>query len=167
MLYKYKTPFDKGGAEWNEAEGYLFLLYPPVAPLLPPCQRGISYTYFHSPSGKSFGNIYWASLMRCKSIRLYQSFLMTLLIWRFFHSLRITLYVNKSLVGWISRNLSCSHSSIIQLFTFCLSSFLKGLESWIRYSFSIWNFGCSNWWTNAGVSVSKTNPRLSLSRRPM
>ncbi len=125
------------------------------------------YMYFRSPSGKSLGKVYWASLMRWRSIRLYQSFLITLLIWRFFHSLRITLYISGCLVGWISRNLSCSHSSIIQLFALCLSSILKGVESWMRYSFCIWNFGCSNWWTRDGVSVSKTNPRLSLSRRPM
>ena len=125
------------------------------------------YTFFHSPSDKSWGKVYWASFIRCKSIRLYQSFLITLLMWRFFHSLRTTLYVRGCLVGWISRNLSCSHSSIIQLFTFWRSHSRKGVESWIKYSFSIWNFGCSNWWTNDGVSVSKTNPRLSLSRRPM
>ena len=127
----------------------------------------LCYTYLHSPSDKSLGKVYWASLMRCRSIKLYQSFLITLLIWRFFHSLRITLYVSGCLVGWISRNFNCSHSSTIQLFTFWRSHSRNGVDSCIKYSFSIWNFGCSNWWTKDGVSVSKTNQRLSLSRRPM
>ena len=167
-MYKlFCAPFWKELAcsDW----GFLSVIHKnPLGFAVSPFIKGnIFYKHFHSPSGKSLGKVYWASLMRCKSIRLYQSFLITLLMWRFFHSFKITLYVSSSFVGWISRNFSCSHSSMIQLFTFCLSSFLNGEESWMRYSFSIWNLGCSNWWTNDGVSVSKTNPRLSLSKRPM
>ena len=118
-----------------------------------------------SPSGKSLGNSYWASFMRCKSIKLYHKCLITLLIWRFFHSLRVTLYVSAFFVGCISLIFNWSHSSIIQLFALCLSSSVNCEVSLIIYSFSIWNLGCSNWCTSAGVSVSKTSQRLSLSRR--